>query len=98
MSISSGIRCPECHSLMEEGFIPTGGGLHWFRKPDAGPQDFAEAIPGTHAWLRRARLAAWRCRKCHLITFRYGRAIDPDTGQEIPSELTPSPQSGPSVP
>ena len=59
---------------MEHGFIPTGGGMHWFRKRDASATDFAEHIPGTHAWLRSARLPAWRCRKCAMILFRYGES------------------------
>lgn len=68
-------RCPHCHALMEDGFIPTAGGLHWYRRRESAGMDFAEALPGTFSWDRRTRLPAWRCKKCHIIAFRYGHGL-----------------------
>ncbi|MFA9479252.1 PF20097 family protein [Phycisphaerales bacterium AB-hyl4] len=60
---------------MEEGFIPTAGGLHWYRRRETSGTDFAEALPGTFSWDRRSRLPAWRCKKCHIVAFRYGHGV-----------------------
>lgn len=68
-------RCPQCNALMEEGYIPTGGGMHWYRRRDGSTSDFAESLPGTFSWDRRSRLPAWRCKKCHIVAFRYGHGI-----------------------
>ncbi len=71
------MHCPQCHSRMQSGYIPTGGGIFWFRKqerPDIFP--FARALPGTSAWLRRAKLEAYHCNRCELVLFRYGKTVD----------------------
>ena len=69
------MRCPECNALMEEGLLPVSDGLHWVRgrKPGGGAA-MAEDVPGTHAVMRPNRMEAWRCKKCHLILFRYGES------------------------
>lgn len=67
---------------MEEGYIPTGGGMHWFRKREGSSVDFAEALPGTFTWFRRVRLPAWRCKKCKIITFRYGEEVGVTPGAD----------------
>jgi hypothetical protein len=69
------IRCPQCHSPMEEGCLPVAGGMHWVRGRGQA-KTLTENIPGTHAVMRTNRLEAWRCRKCQLVTFRYGRSIE----------------------
>ena len=69
------VRCPQCRSRMEPGFQSSGGGLHWFRQRES-PTTFAEGIPGTNAILRPVRLPAWRCRRCELILYRYGRNLE----------------------
>ncbi len=34
----------------------------------------SEDVPGTHAVMRPNRMEGWRCKKCHLILFRYGQS------------------------
>ncbi|MFP4145817.1 MAG: PF20097 family protein [Phycisphaeraceae bacterium] len=94
MDHASTVRCPTCHARMEEGFVPTGGGMQWYRKRDGGVA-FAESLPGTITWLRRARLPAWRCRKCQYVLLRYGEALPPPGQVEpvVPQQATPEPES-----
>lgn len=72
------MRCPECNTLMEEGLLPAADGLHWLRgRPTGGASGaggMAEDVPGTHAVMRPNRMEGWRCKKCHLILFRYGQS------------------------
>ena len=69
------MRCPECNTLMEEGLLPVSRGMHWLHgRPSGG--GMAEDVPGTHAVMRPNRMAGWRCKKCHLILFRYGESWD----------------------
>ena len=70
------MRCPECNALFEEGLLPVSDGLHWVRGRSQGSAGMAEDVPGTHAVMRPNRMQAWRCRKCKLITFRYGESWD----------------------
>ena len=60
---------------MEDGAVPLSEGLHWLRRRK-GQHDFAEDLPGTHAILRQNHLEAWRCKRCQLVLFRYGKAIE----------------------
>ena len=69
------LRCPACSGPMEEGNLPVSEGLIWVRAHGEDSGTFAENIAGTHAVLRANRMEAWRCRKCLLITFRYGRPL-----------------------
>ena len=75
------MNCPQCHSSMQDGFIPAGGGIFWFRRePDPQLFAFAKALPGTSSWFRRAKLEAYRCPRCELVLFRYGKQVpDPKT-------------------
>ncbi len=70
------MRCPECSALMEEGLLPVSEGMHWVKGRTTGGGEFAEDVPGTHAVMRPNRMAGWRCKKCHLILFRYGESWD----------------------
>ncbi|MAE66338.1 MAG: hypothetical protein CMJ18_18870 [Phycisphaeraceae bacterium] len=71
------MKCPECGAPMQNGFIPAGGGISWFDRLSADQViGFAKSLPGTSAWFRRARLEAYRCTRCRLVTFRYGRQVD----------------------
>ena len=70
------MRCPECNALMEEGLLPVAEGLHWLRGRKPGGPGMAEDVPGTHAVMRPNRMEGWRCKKCHLILFRYGESWD----------------------
>ncbi len=68
------MRCPECNATMEEGLLPVSDGLHWSRGRSTAGGGMAEDVPGTHAVMRPNRMEAWRCKKCHLILFRYGQS------------------------
>ena len=70
------MRCPECNALMEEGLLPVSEGMHWVKGRTSGGGGLAEDVPGTHAVMRPNRMEACRCRKCHLILFRYGESWD----------------------
>ncbi len=90
MTIETDLRCARCGSTMESGFLPTGGGMHWFRRTDSAGGTgvgFAESIPGTFSWMRRARLPAWRCKRCQLIAFRYGAEVQREVGAADQAEL-----------
>lgn len=67
------LRCPGCHAMMQHGYLPVSDGLHFVRGDGKAANSFAEDIPGTHAVMRSNRLLAWRCKACHLVTFKYGR-------------------------
>jgi len=100
MSEFNAVRCPMCHARMTEGFIPTGGGMHWLRRRDASGVEFAESLPGTFAWFRRTRLPAWRCKKCELVLFRYGRHIQQqlereDEARRASEDQAPAPEPPP---
>jgi len=69
------LRCPHCQSLMQTGFLPVARGMHFIRGDGKAAHHFAEDIPGTHAIMRSNRLLAWRCKKCEVILFKYGRGI-----------------------
>ncbi len=61
---------------MQNGFIPAGGGIHWFQhEPCTDLFPFAQALPGTSTWFRRAKLEAYRCTVCQLVLFRYGKQV-----------------------
>jgi phage FluMu protein Com len=67
------IRCPHCKALMQTGFLPTGTGMHFIRGDGKAASHFAEDLPGTHSIMRANRLLAWRCKKCEVVLFKYGR-------------------------
>ena len=67
------LRCPRCKSLMQTGFLPVSGGMHFIRGDGKAASQFAEDLPGTHAVMRSNRLLAWRCKQCEIVVFRYGR-------------------------
>jgi len=48
-------------------------GLVFVRGVGYAANAFAEDLPGRHAVMRTNSLLAWRCKACHLVTFKYGR-------------------------
>lgn len=84
------MRCPECNVLMEEGLLPVADGLHWLRgRPTGGgggAGGMAEDVPGTHAVMRPNRMEGWRCKKCHLILFRYGQSWEANKQAQMRQE------------
>ena len=85
------LRCPSCHTMMQTGFLPISRGMHFIRGDGNAAHHFAEDIPGTHAIMRNNRLIAWRCKKCGLIVFRYGR----DNAKTLERMLLPEEQLEP---
>ncbi|MCC7145435.1 MAG: hypothetical protein IT443_03240 [Phycisphaeraceae bacterium] len=80
------MKCPECGTKMLEGFIPTHGGVYWFTKGERhGFLSFARALPGTTSWFRLAKMEAYRCPSCRLVTFRYGQTYK-DPADELAEE------------
>lgn len=67
------LRCPHCKTLMQTGFLPTSTGMHFIRGDGKAASQFAEDLPGTHSIMRSNRLLAWRCKKCEVVLFKYGR-------------------------
>ena len=75
---------------MEEGLLPVAHGMHWMRgRPtggNAGAGAMAEDVPGTHAVMRPNRMEGWRCKKCHLILFRYGQSWEANKKAQMRQE------------
>lgn len=71
---AGGPACPRCRAPMAEGYLPLLAGIHW---RDAGqPVGLPHALaglPGTTGWRARARLHAYRCPSCAIMTFQYAR-------------------------
>ncbi|MEM9108498.1 MAG: PF20097 family protein [Planctomycetota bacterium] len=67
------LRCPQCHAVMQTGFLPVSQGMHFIRGDGKAASHFAESLPGTHAVMRTNRLLAWRCKQCELVVLKYGR-------------------------
>ena len=70
------VRCPQCHGIMEEGCLPITQGLTWIIGREGEGRKFAENLPGTHAVMRPNHIIGWRCRRCQLITFKYGKSLE----------------------
>ena len=80
---------------MEEGLLPVSHGMHWVkgRKP-GGATGMAEDVPGTHAVMRPNRMEGYRCKKCHLIMFRYGESWDTNKQAQMRVESEASTEEG----
>jgi hypothetical protein len=61
------MKCPECGTEMEPGFIQTPGRLFWTGKPKSMGGLSADYLD---RWPRMTILEGWRCRSCCLITER----------------------------
>jgi len=77
------MKCPHCHAVMQQGFLPVSGGMNFIRGDGLSAASFAEGVPGTNSIMRSNRLPAWRCKGCKLILFRYGR----DNAKQLEREL-----------
>jgi hypothetical protein len=67
--------CPRCRSPMAEGYLPLLAGIHWRERgqPVGMPHALA-GLPGTTGWRERARVHAFRCPSCAIVTFQYGHS------------------------
>ena len=64
--------CPECSTVMEEGYIPGVGGINWRERTEPpGMPTIVSGLPGTVYWMKRPMLHAFHCRDCGVVTFRY---------------------------
>lgn len=70
---------------MQPGFLPISRGMHFIRGDGNAAHHFAEDIPGTHSVMRTNRLLAWRCKKCEIVLFKYGR----DNAKSVERMLQP---------
>jgi len=69
----NGINCPECNRTMEEGYIPSVGGISWRDIDESmGIPTILSGLPGTIYWLKRPKLHAFRCRECKVVLFKHG--------------------------
>jgi hypothetical protein len=66
--------CPRCRAPMTEGYLPLLAGIHWrdTGQPVGMPHALA-GLPGTTGWRERARVHAFRCPSCAIVTFQYAR-------------------------
>jgi hypothetical protein len=66
--------CPRCRAPMAEGYLPLLAGIHWrdTGQPVGMPHALA-GLPGTTGWRERARVHAFRCPSCAIVTFQYAR-------------------------
>lgn len=68
------IICPECLIEMEEGYIPGVGGINWRKRKDPiGLPNMLTGLPGTVFWFKRPILHAFKCKKCSVVIFKYGK-------------------------
>ena len=68
------VLCPRCGSKMNEGYMPTIGGVSWRDRNEAvGIPTIFSGLPGTTFWVKRPMLHAFHCEKCNIITFKYGK-------------------------
>jgi hypothetical protein len=66
------LKCPECGSIMAEGYIPGVGGINWRERNDPiGLPTILSGLPGTTYWFKRPILHAFNCKECGVVTFRY---------------------------
>ena len=81
---SEPVPCPQCSAQMSEENIPTvTEGIFWFPR-DQAPRvnPMAQSLPNTSAWMRYARLHAWRCESCAVVLFKNGRQMQEFEGNE----------------
>jgi hypothetical protein len=68
-------RCPRCGAEMTEGYIPAPAGIPWRDRDDPiGMPTITSGLPGTSSLLKRAKLHAYRCPACSIVTFKYAQA------------------------
>ena len=68
------VQCPECNEKMTEGYLPMGLGVTWrnINQPVGIPTIFS-GLQGTVLWFKRPKLHAYRCKKCKIVIFKYGK-------------------------
>ena len=65
-------NCPKCSKEMDEGYMPTVGGVSWRDKDEPiGIPTIFNGLRGTTFWVKRPLLHAFHCKKCGIITFKY---------------------------
>lgn len=74
--------CPLCGSKMEKGFIGVWRGIFWSDKKRAviWKLPFGKDMLTRSSGWAAPMLEAYRCKKCKLVTFKYGEAGNPAEG------------------
>lgn len=68
------VMCPKCGEKMNEGYLPTVGGVCWRNIDEpVGIPTILSGLPGTTFWVKRPKLHGLHCNQCRIITFKYGR-------------------------
>ncbi len=68
------VTCPRCKNLMTEGYMPIVGGVAWRDKDEPiGIPTMFSGLPGTTFWIKRPLPHAFHCKRCEIITFKYGK-------------------------
>jgi len=70
------MRCPECGLQMEEGYVPLISGVNWRGKAEPiGLLTVFFGLPETVWWnpFKRPKLPGFRCARCKVILFKYGK-------------------------
>jgi hypothetical protein len=58
-------KCPKCGGELEKGFVHCPRTLDWYVEKDE---------PLVSMWhMGIAKLRGWRCKKCQLVIFLYGK-------------------------
>ena len=68
------LACPKCGLEMNEGYMPTVGGVSWRDRDESiGIPTILNGLPGTTFWVKRPLLHGFHCKSCEIITFKYGK-------------------------
>lgn len=75
---SGAVVCPRCGAAMREGYLPLLAPIHWRDPGDPiGLPTVFTGLPGTVGWRGRARVAAFRCAPCGIVTLRHASGGEP---------------------
>jgi hypothetical protein len=67
---------------MEEGYLPLVSGIQWRKGSEPiGLPHALKGLAGTVGWRGRPRLHAFRCSRCEIVSFQYGKPSDNQLGQ-----------------
>lgn len=73
-------KCPKCGGELESGFIHATRGLFWdTKKQRLVFNTFTGTLISGWSGFTMPQARAWRCKKCELVVFLYGknRGVEP---------------------
>jgi len=59
-------KCPKCGGDVENGLLNAPRGIDWLA------QTYTETLLSPWHW-KMPKLKAWRCKRCELVIFTYGK-------------------------